>query len=64
MALLLRDYRHYGPLEPLPSVSILLVGHNEEDSIEKCVRSLYQQTFSKFEIVCADDGPSRLFSPC
>ena len=58
MALLLRDYRHYGPLEPLPSVSILLVGHNEEDSIEKCVRSLYQQTFSKFEIVCVDDGSS------
>ena len=39
-------------------VSILLAGHNEEDAIEKCVRSLRQQTFNRFEIVCVDDGSS------
>jgi len=39
-------------------VSVLLVGHNEESSIEKCVRSLRAQSFSNFEIVCVDDGSS------
>ena len=62
-ALLLRDHRHSCPLPSLPLVSILLVGHNEEDSIEKCVRSLRLQTFNAFEIVCVDDGSSdRTFS--
>lgn len=55
-ALLLRDHRVYGPLGPTPSISILLVGHNEQAVIAKCVRSLRQQTFNRFEIVCVDDG--------
>lgn len=57
-ALLLRDHRLYGSLPPLPSVSILLAGHNEEEAIEKCVRSLRKQTFTRFEIICVDDGSS------
>lgn len=57
-AFILHDHRPYGPLPPLPSVSILLAGHNEEDAIEKCVRSLRKQTFNRFEIVCVDDGSS------
>jgi cellulose synthase/poly-beta-1,6-N-acetylglucosamine synthase-like glycosyltransferase len=56
IGLLLRDYRHPGPLGPMPKVSILLAGHNEEDVIEKCVLSLRRQTFTRFEIVCVDDG--------
>jgi cellulose synthase/poly-beta-1,6-N-acetylglucosamine synthase-like glycosyltransferase len=55
-AFILRDDRPYGPLPPLPPVSILLAGHNEEDAIEKCVRSLRQQSFNDFEIICIDDG--------
>ena len=57
-AFILRDHRPYGSLPPLPPVSILLAGHNEEDAIEKCVRSLRKQTFHRFEIVCVDDGSS------
>ncbi len=57
-AFILRDHQPYDPLSPLPPVSILLAGHNEEDAIEKCVRSLRQQTFNNFEIVCVDDGSS------
>ena len=57
-AFMLRDHRPYGQLPPLPPVSILLAGHNEEDAIEKCVRSLRKQTFNNFEIVCLDDGSS------
>ena len=56
-ALLLWDRRRPGPLPRSPNrVSLLLVGHNEEGSIEKCVRSLREQTFNDFEIVCVDDG--------
>lgn len=55
-AFILRDHRPPGQLAPLPPVSILLAGHNEEDAIEKCVRSLREQTFNRFEIVCVDDG--------
>jgi cellulose synthase/poly-beta-1,6-N-acetylglucosamine synthase-like glycosyltransferase len=55
-AALLHDDRPRGPIQHVPSVSILLVGHNEEGSIEACVRSLHKQTFNQFEIVCVDDG--------
>lgn len=55
-ALLFHERRHTGPIGPLPAVSILLAGHNEEASIEKCIRSLHTQTFQNFEIVCVDDG--------
>jgi cellulose synthase/poly-beta-1,6-N-acetylglucosamine synthase-like glycosyltransferase len=41
---------------PLPKVSVLVVGHNEERSIERCVASLREQTYSNFDIVCVDDG--------
>lgn len=54
--LLFRERRQTGPLGPFPAVSILLAGHNEEASIEKCIRSLHAQTFKDFEIVCVDDG--------
>jgi len=57
-AFILRDRQSYSPLPPLPPVSILLAGHNEQDAIEKCVRSLREQTFNQFEIVCVDDGSS------
>jgi len=38
------------------SVSVILVGHNEQDSLEACVRSLREQSFSDFEIVIVSDG--------
>ena len=57
-AVLLHGDQPRGPLTRVPLVSILLVGHNEEGSIESCVRSLHNQTFNQFEIVCVDDGSS------
>lgn len=39
-----------------PSVSVILVGHNEEDALEACVRSLKEQSFTAFEIVVVSDG--------
>lgn len=43
-----------GPKQP--SASIVLVGHNEEDALEACVRSLHEQSISGFEIVIVSDG--------
>lgn len=40
----------------MPSTSIILVGHNEEDSLEACVRSLHEQSISGFEIIIVSDG--------
>lgn len=41
-----------------PRVSVLIVGLNEEKSIESCVRSLRAQSFNDFEIVIVSDGSS------
>lgn len=38
------------------SVSVVLIGHNEADSIEACIRSLEEQSFTDFEIVIVSDG--------
>lgn len=40
----------------LGKVSILIAGHNEADAIERGVRSLKEQSFNDFEIVCVSDG--------
>ncbi|WP_420963014.1 glycosyltransferase [Brucella sp. IR073] len=39
-----------------PSVSVILVGHNEEDALEACVRSLQEQSMRDFEVVIVSDG--------
>ena len=58
-AILMIGYQRASAPQPLPDVgrvSVLLAGHNEADSVEKCVRSLREQTFTDFEIVCVSDG--------
>lgn len=40
----------------LGRVSILIAGHNEADAIERGVRSIREQSFNNFEIVCVSDG--------
>ena len=37
-------------------VSVLIAGHNEEDSIERCVRSLHEQSRPPDEIIVVSDG--------
>lgn len=46
------------PARPPPplSVSLILIGHNEEGALEACVRSLREQSFSDFEVVIVSDG--------
>lgn len=43
-------------LRPLGRVSILLVGHNEADAVEACVRNLWEQSLTPDEIVVVSDG--------
>ena len=40
----------------LPSISVIIPGHNEAHSIRRCVLSLRQQTVRGMEIICIDDG--------
>jgi len=48
-----------GPVAPVqPSISVIVVGHNEADSIERCVRSLREQSLPNLEIVIVSDGSS------
>jgi cellulose synthase/poly-beta-1,6-N-acetylglucosamine synthase-like glycosyltransferase len=61
-AVLLHGDQPRGPLKCVPCVSILLVGHNEESSIESCVRSLHSQTFNRFEIICVDGSNDQTFA--
>jgi cellulose synthase/poly-beta-1,6-N-acetylglucosamine synthase-like glycosyltransferase len=39
-----------------PSVSVLLVGYNEEDSVAKAIRSLLELPWPGLEIIVVDDG--------
>jgi cellulose synthase/poly-beta-1,6-N-acetylglucosamine synthase-like glycosyltransferase len=40
------------------TISVVVVGHNEADSLELCVRSLREQSLKGFEIVIVSDGSS------
>ena len=40
----------------LPSISVIIPGHNEAHSIRRCVLSLREQTVRGLEIICVDDG--------
>jgi cellulose synthase/poly-beta-1,6-N-acetylglucosamine synthase-like glycosyltransferase len=40
----------------LPSISVIIPGHNEAHGIRRCVLSLRQQTVRDMEIICIDDG--------
>ncbi len=43
-------------LERLPRVSVLIAGHNEAESIERCVESLGEQSRPPDEIIAVSDG--------
>lgn len=43
-------------LSRLPSISVIIAGHNEAQSIRRCVLSLREQTAGNLEIICVDDG--------
>jgi cellulose synthase/poly-beta-1,6-N-acetylglucosamine synthase-like glycosyltransferase len=43
-------------VSPQGRISVLIAGHNEADTIERCVRSLRAQSLQQVEIICVSDG--------
>lgn len=41
---------------PLGTMTVVIAGHNEQDSIERCVRSLHEQSRPPDEIIVVSDG--------
>jgi cellulose synthase/poly-beta-1,6-N-acetylglucosamine synthase-like glycosyltransferase len=41
-----------------PTVSVIVVGHNEAGSLERCLRSLREQTLAPSQVVVVSDGSS------
>ncbi len=39
-----------------PLVTIVIVGHNEQPTIRRCITSLREQSYRNIEIICVDDG--------
>lgn len=54
--LFVRERPSASPPVPGDRVVVLVVGHNEGDSVRRCIASLYEQTLTDFEIVCVSDG--------
>jgi len=49
---------HARPIPQHSKISVLVVGHNEESAITRCVRSLRAQSLRTFEIILISDGSS------
>ncbi len=39
-----------------PTVSVIVPARNEENNINRCIRSLLEQDYSQFEVIAVDDG--------
>ncbi len=46
------------PLAVCPTVSVVVVGHNEANALERCLRSLREQTLCPTEVIVVSDGSS------
>jgi glycosyltransferase involved in cell wall biosynthesis len=42
----------------MPLTSIVIIGKNEQDTIESCIMSIFNQTYPDFEIIYVDDNSS------
>ena len=40
----------------MPALSIIVCTYNRENTLEKCINSILNQTFSDFELIIVDDG--------
>jgi len=38
-----------------PLVSVVIIGKNEKDTIERCILSIFNQSYPNFEIIYVDD---------
>ena len=42
----------------MPLTSVVIIGKNEQDTIESCIMSIFSQTYPDFEIIYVDDNSS------
>lgn len=42
----------------MPLTSVVIIGKNEQDTIESCLMSIFSQTYPEFEIIYVDDNSS------
>lgn len=40
----------------MPEISIIVPVYNTEKYLDRCIRSITEQTFSDFELILIDDG--------
>ncbi|MDT3426431.1 glycosyltransferase involved in cell wall biosynthesis [Paenibacillus forsythiae] len=38
-----------------PLISVIIAARNEHKALERCIRSLAEQTYSRLEIIAVDD---------
>lgn len=50
------ERRHRRFLSGQPSVSVIIAGRNEEESIANCIRSLLEQDYPNLEVIVVDDS--------
>ncbi|HSW99058.1 MAG TPA: glycosyltransferase family 2 protein [Candidatus Saccharimonadales bacterium] len=48
--------RHPKELSAKPLVSVIVPAYNEGPTLENCIRSLFKQTYTKFEVIIVNDG--------
>ena len=48
----------HAPLAVRPTVSVTVIGHNEAQALERCLRSLREQSLPPTEVVVVSDGSS------
>ena len=41
-----------------PTISIIVPVYNTSSYLEKCLDSIYNQTFKDYQLICVDDGSS------
>ena len=42
----------------MPKISIVIPAYNVQDCLESCLKSIQNQTFEDYEVICIDDGSS------
>ena len=42
----------------MPQISVIIPVYNVENYVEKCLRSILEQTFTDIEVICVDNGSS------
>ncbi len=48
--------KQHRPIRQILTLSIIVTVYNGEDTLKKCLHSIYKQTIDNYELICVDDG--------